>query len=117
MDDSASMSERDGLADLLENGQESGPFQLVILALLEHPGEAPPLDQLHGEERARVGKRPDTEDRWNSRMLELSGDGGFPAESLLQCGILQVFLLKDLEDHRAAEPLVLGQHDGSHRAF
>ena len=47
-------------------------------------------------------------------MLELGRDGGFPEKSLPKIGILQMLLLKDLEDHRAAEALILGQQDRAH---
>ena len=50
-------------------------------------------------------------------MLELGRDGGFPAKPLTKIGILQMLLLKDLEDDRAAETLILGQQDRTHRPF
>ena len=64
-----------------------------------------------------VGQGSDTEDRWHARMLELAGDHGLPAKSLQKIGVLQMLLLKDLEDDRTAKALILGQQDRPHCTF
>ena len=108
MDDAAGVGVGDGLADLLEGGDEPTAVGGRVGPVAEHRVEGPPLDQLHGQERPAVGQGAEVVDRRDAGVLELAGDPGLVDEPTRQQRPGGEPLLQDLDGHLAAEGAVVG---------
>ena len=118
MDDPASVGERDRLADLLEDGQEPGPLPL---AGRRTPRAVAPASCPSTSFMLKKGRASDRDPRLKTGGIPGCWSWAVIAASLRnllrRLRVVQVVLVEDLEDHRPAQPLVLRQHDGAHRAL
>ena len=74
MDHASGVGVADGLADLLEGGEQAAAVGGRVGAVAEDRVEGAALDQLHGQEGAAVGQRAEVVDRRDAGVLELAGD-------------------------------------------
>ena len=116
VNDAASMSVGNRLADVFEDPQQPGPVVTRMLTLTQERGQGAALDELHGEIRPVIGERAQLMDGNDSRVLELPADLGLLDEPADQFGVLAVRLEQDLDRQIAAEVGVSALEDGPHAA-
>ena len=102
----------DGLADLLEDGDQASTVGPVFQQLLERPA----LDELHGQERPAVGQPAEDVGGRDCRVLELPGNAGFFGKPMGRTGVLVELVVENLDRDFPTEGVVRSPVDDAHAA-
>jgi hypothetical protein len=107
---------RDGLSDLLEDGQEPTAVSGQVGASFEKFSQRLAFDELHGEERSAVGKRAKIMHGRDIRVLQLAGNAGLVGKPTSRARGGREPILENLDRDFPSEDGVGGAIDGSHAA-
>ena len=116
MDHAPRVGVGDGLADLLEDGEETAQVLCGVGPLLQQGGEGPALDQPHREVGPQVGIEPQLIHREDAGMLELAADLGLLDEPLDHRRVPGMARVEHLHRDVPAEVGVAPLEDDAHPA-
>jgi hypothetical protein len=104
----------DGVAHLLEDGEEAAAIVGGIKPLSQQLVQRPSPDQFHRQEGPSIRESPQFVDGRDARVLQLAGDPGLGLETLRCRRLGFIVLAEHLDCYLTAEPKVPGAMDHAH---